>query len=98
MIQAKKITVGLSRSGDLCPVAIAVVEMGFGDVHVSEDVLMVSKCNERDEEVRLAYQLPKSAKDFIECFDNDVPVRPFHFYVDERLKAVVPVHTGKDPQ
>jgi hypothetical protein len=73
IVTQKDIQSGRRRHYRLCPIAFAVGrEYGTDDIHVTNRVIKIG--NE-------AFNMPRSARRFVQRFDNGKPVKPFNFLI-----------------
>lgn len=65
-ITKKHIKHGIPCMGDLCPVALALLDKGFKEVYVKEDSV----------ETDTVFFSIRRGRAFINRFDNELPVKP----------------------
>lgn len=66
---------GVPESTQCCPIALAIVDLGYDDVEVEESLVTILIDGEY-----VCFDLPQVAQDFIDTFDNTTGVvSPFSF-------------------
>ncbi len=73
-ITRKHIKSGEPESADSCPIALALMELGFDQTSLH---VFCSKIKANKAEIKL----PISARKFISAFDDHKPVKPFSFNI-----------------
>lgn len=78
-VTQEDIEIGKHRAGEYnkCPVAIAIKRLGFTNVDVDEDRILLTNGQER-----LVFRTPKYVNHFIGDFDNGSEIRPFKCRLD----------------
>jgi hypothetical protein len=94
-VKAKHINGGVAKDCSRCPVAKALIDVGFKAVYASPYVFEVASSqrtlNNYSSKKRAALSTPKVARDFMRDFDQHLHVKPFTFTLEipvSVLKAV----------
>ena len=73
-VRSDDIERGIPRNTEACPIALAAIRTGYGYACIGGNTLRT---------MWVIYELPRSARLFIERFDNGKPVKPFAFFLDD---------------
>ena len=76
-VMQRHIDKGIGGDCGKCPIALALLDVGFTHVDVDTNNIMI---NYKDKTYYI--DLPDEAVEFIERFDNELPVNPFSFSID----------------
>ena len=76
MVTQEHIDTGIQAKSARCPIAKAIADLGFANVHVG-----IVRANAGETR---CWTLPKVAQQFIEQFDNGRPVSPLAFIMKSR--------------
>lgn len=81
-VTQEDIRLGTRKDQHTCPIALAVQRVlpEFANIEVSNDEISIGAPKFYS---FYSHELPISAIDFIRAFDNERPVEPFSFYLED---------------